>query len=705
MNYSKLIYTILLNFLYFYALQAFDWRYYAQCNKLSFSNEQEALQHYQSIGYFQKLSYCQKFTFAILLHLYDLTLIDEFIDRINTFIRLNDLNSYYININVPISTNISSFNEPVPVSLDINSIYNQMIAAAPYHPYLVTKDNCVKLYQITTYLKQYLNLPHDKIQVMFSENRGYDIGGFLLQLDQLITKKIKHDFIIKLYTETNNKERTLLTSFLNLSGINQLLRHKKAICPNIVTRKSDTLTKRLKQPYKRFNFYIGRMFLVSNKFTNFFKKHDLLKFFNLLTVDTERTLTSNNKYSYFVFEQFFGYLINHLKLPIQVIEHKAPIYPHDNLTTTEKGISLNYDINYIKECIKKHNIKIMALYFPQFHSIPENDRFWGQGFTEWTMMNRYTGPIKKPHVDIGQYNMLDYHVRKKQAQIAKDYGISAFCYYHYWFNDHKVMYKGIEKIFEDGEPNIPFTLCWANDPWTRNWDGLPNEVLIPQDYGTEQDWVNHYNYLAQFFKHPNYIKEDNCPILYIYRIEHMQKQDTLQMLSLWKELAKKDGFSGLKIISILGGSPYNDFSSEIKEYVDGYAEHQPTYILRKAYFDLLVDTFMNRLTHSFDALEVYRKIASIQKPTANYTRGIFYGWDHSSRRINKGCFKFTNLSYRAFEELITKTVENIAQAPDSPTNFILLNSWNEWTEQAMVEPNDYDGYRILEVIQKFFINL
>jgi hypothetical protein len=363
---------------------------------------------------------------------------------------------------------------------------------------------------------------------------------------------------------------------------------------------------------------------------------------------------------------------------------------------TNKDIPFDY-----KSIIKKHNIKIMALYFPQFHEVEENNKFWGQGFTEWTMMNRYTGPIKKPHVDIGQYNMLDYHVRKKQAQIAKDYGISAFCYYHYWFNDHKVMYKGIEKILEDGEPNIPFTLCWANEPWTRNWDGLPNDVLIPQDYGTKQDWVNHYNYLSQFFKHPNYIKEDDRPLLYVYRVGHIVQYDALGMFKIWKKLAKQDGFKGLKIIAILGGHEIfeNNMIRKIAPYIDGYAEHQPTYSMRNQGHK--IEYIQGSQVH-VDVLTTYKNILSNPKIGKNYTRGIFYSFDNSPRRINMLSMKYTNLSYKAFEDLLIGTIRNIQATPNKHNNFILLNSWNEWTEQAMVEPNNEDGYEILKIIQKIF---
>jgi hypothetical protein len=363
-------------------------------------------------------------------------------------------------------------------------------------------------------------------------------------------------------------------------------------------------------------------------------------------------------------------------------------------------IASDFDREYIKQAINKHTIKIMAIYFPQFHEVEENNKFWGQGFTEWTMLTKFKGEIKYPHPDIGYYDMLDYTTRKRQATIAKNYGISAFCYYHYWFKDKKVMYKGIEKILQDGEPNIPFIFCWANEPWTRNWDGSETEVLLPQHYGSKVDWKKHYDYLSQFFKHPNYIKEDNCPLLYIYRIGHIAEKNALPMLDYFKELARDDGFDGLKIIPIL--SFFECDLKSVQHVIDGLAEHQPGHNFAHAQGQFVLK--QNSLELNVDAPSFYNTILNNEKIGVNYTRGIFFGFDNSSRRIHKKRLKFFNLSYDAFEKLLCGTILNIAQSPNKKNNFILINAFNEWTEQAMIEPNDVDGYSILEIIQKYFYN-
>lgn len=171
--------------------------------------------------------------------------------------------------------------------------------------------------------------------------------------------------------------------------------------------------------------------------------------------------------------------------------------------------------------------RIFALYFPQYHAFPENDRFWGANFTEWTLLKPYEPkegdpPIRKPlSVDeggLGYYNLLNFETRKRQADLAKQYGVTGFTYYHYWFSgshapdNHLVMTGLFDKLLEDGEPNIPFFFSWANEPWNRRWNGQNDgEVLLSQEYGDEEEWKEHFTYLLQFFQHPNYEKVNGRP--------------------------------------------------------------------------------------------------------------------------------------------------------------------------------------------------
>ena len=580
---------------------------------------------------------------------------------------------------------------------------------APYASASINSSNYLKLYQLMEYLQRNIAIDADRLQIIFSPSQGKDIGGFLLLMDQLLLQNINHDFIINLHSHPDTSLRKLLSSFLNIC-INQILLKYECVYSNRILFDFDDasaqsknlinvnmLLKRFNLPPHNFSFCQGNMFIVSNKLTDYFKDYDLIKLYDLLNENNTLKKHKNGLIED-AFERFFGYLIDHIGLKTLYLDYQKRYYETDNTISNKISYKNDYDIDKIKNYINQQNIKLMAIYFPQFHEVEENNLLWGKGFTEWTMLKRYKGEIKHPHIDIGYYDMLDYSTRKKQALMAKEHGISAFCYYHYWFKNKKVMYKGIEKILEDGDPNLPFAFCWANEPWTKNWDGSNHEVLIPQDYGKIEDWEKHYRYLAQFFKHPNYIKEDNCPVFYIYRIAHILDNNAAAMLTLWKDMAKQDGFNGLKIIPIL--CAYKNITSLPSTLIDGFAEHQPGYNIAIPGYK------MNIYGHNVDVdrENFYEKILQNKKIGKNYTRGIFYSFDNSSRKKNAQRWKFTNLSYQSFEKFLVGTILKIVEEPNIGNNFILLNSWNEWTEQAMVEPNDQDGYTILKIIKKYFAN-
>ncbi len=167
-------------------------------------------------------------------------------------------------------------------------------------------------------------------------------------------------------------------------------------------------------------------------------------------------------------------------------------------------------------------MKIIAFYLPQFHNIPENDEWWGNGFTEWTNVKKakplYEGHMQ-PRVPLGgnYYNLLDDNVKIWQADLAKKYGVYGFCYYHYWFNGKMLLEKPMEQMLANKEVDIPFCICWANEPWTKAWVGDERKLLIAQEYGQEEEWKQHFMYLLPFFKDERYITKDGKPLFVFYR--------------------------------------------------------------------------------------------------------------------------------------------------------------------------------------------
>lgn len=225
-------------------------------------------------------------------------------------------------------------------------------------------------------------------------------------------------------------------------------------------------------------------------------------------------------------------------------------------------------------------MRFIAFYLPQFHTFPENDEWWGKGFTEWTNVKKakqlfsWQYQPRKPYQD--NYYDLDKEFKTTmswQIRIAKEYGLEGFCFYHYWFeNGKKLMEKPIENFLKDQELDMPFCLSWANEPWTRAWDGSSQQVIMPQAYGDKEEWMKHFEYLLSFFKDDRYIKVDEKPMFLIYRIELIPNID--EMLKLWNDLAIKAGFDGLFIVS--QGSVYGTTKQKNK-LIDAYVLYEPGY--------------------------------------------------------------------------------------------------------------------------------
>ena len=229
-------------------------------------------------------------------------------------------------------------------------------------------------------------------------------------------------------------------------------------------------------------------------------------------------------------------------------------------------------------------MKFLAFYLPQFHFIPENDNWWGPGFTEWTNTRKgmplFTGH-HQPRVPANNnyYDLTDVNVMVEQARLARRHGIHGFCYYHYWFNGSRLLERPLEQMLETRAVDIPYCLSWANEPWTRAWDGT-RDILMPQEYGAEPDWKRHFECLVRFFRDPRYIKVRDASMMLIYRTSSIPDVDA--MVKVWNELARQAGFSGLHIVETMNGfqkAPRIAMSRAVLEFEPMYSlrHHFPRY--------------------------------------------------------------------------------------------------------------------------------
>ncbi|UOE55160.1 glycosyltransferase WbsX family protein [Cytobacillus oceanisediminis] len=357
--------------------------------------------------------------------------------------------------------------------------------------------------------------------------------------------------------------------------------------------------------------------------------------------------------------------------------------------------------------------KVLAFFLPQFHQIPENDKWWGEGFTEWTNVKKSV-PLFQNHQQPripekeNYYNLLDKDIQEWQSEIALKNGVGGFCYYHYWFNGKKLLEKPAEQMLDNKKITIPFCFSWANEPWTRAWDGKDKEILMPQEYGEEEDWEQHFEYLLPFFKDERYIKQGNKPLFLIYRLSSIKNHEG--MLKYWNYRAKQEGFEGLHIISMLTSFDNKDANSE---NISGFVEFEPMYTI-KHYLPLhtqgvrfakkkILSKFNEK--NSLDILEyktVWDRILERQNHDLNgkkIYKGAFVGWDNSPRKGTKALI-INDSNPMDFQKYFGAQLQ---KALNNNEEFLFINAWNEWAEGTYLEPDKKFGNAYLQVIKNELI--
>ena len=357
--------------------------------------------------------------------------------------------------------------------------------------------------------------------------------------------------------------------------------------------------------------------------------------------------------------------------------------------------------------------RIIAIYLPQFHPIPENDAWWGKGFTEWRNVAkakpRFPGHYQ-PHLpaDLGFYDLRVPEVGIEQAKMAKEHGIYGFCYYHYWFNGHLLLERPLEDMLNSKESDFPFMICWANENWTRAWDGGEKEILIGQKYSEEDD-LNHIRYLIKFFKDPRYIRVNNKPVVSIYRTTLLPNIE--KTIEIWRAEALKEGME----LYICRFESYGQAGKEfLINGIDAAIDFEPHTGMKEYDRCKKYAHFMKRGINKISRLmtgenilpriEDYKKYVLFQlnrtMPLYKQYPCVTPMWDNCARR-KKIFFAFHNSTPELFGIWFKNVIDKFVPHSDDE-NFIFINAWNEWAEGNHLEPDMKWGDRYLKEVKKSF---
>ncbi len=356
-------------------------------------------------------------------------------------------------------------------------------------------------------------------------------------------------------------------------------------------------------------------------------------------------------------------------------------------------------------------LRAVAFHLPQFHPCPENDAFWGTGFTEWRNVTqarpRFRGHLQ-PHLpaDLGFYDLRLAEARAAQADLARAYGIHGFCHYHYWFSGRRVLHTPVDAILASGEPDFPFMLCWANENWTRAWDGGDREVLLAQRY-SDADAKAHARHLAPALADPRHIRVDGRPVFAVYNTDDIP--DPLKWSDLFRETLAGLGL-GVYLVRFarwldrdtrppgaLGfdaALDFQPFSRSFRSWL-GQRPGLPARIARR------LDRGLRRLVprdrhHDMAAYVAY----DLAQPPVSYTKfpGVCPSWDNSARRPPGKAIIFRNASPALFAHWLAARAR--AFRPEGDADLLFVNAWNEWAEGNHLEPCLRFGHRWLEGVRR-----
>lgn len=618
----------------------------------------------------------------------------------------------------------------------------------------------------------------DKLSFLKIKNKGADIGGKLSLIHYLYINDIAFDYIFFVHSKTDPVDfKNFLQPFRGRKElIDCIVRDKSktigAIFPNYNNITFNTTTNSHSVDHidvymKDILHYLGIPFSLpsgdnfdwfNGTNTFIFSKTLVDSIFKNSTLVLYNALNENNSYDYLWHKLKYGMPGNSMTENYKRYNdshHCGNAFHETHETFRNACVEHVFEriwIYAIKHCQQNYlclpsenicqfyNIRFHAIYFPQFHDSKENNEFWGHGFTEWSLLAPYydeitirnnTIPMMKPHDSIGYYSLDDINVFHNQRRLAKEYGINGFVIYHYWFgNGRRVLHKVEDHLLEEEENDFPFCFSWANEPWTKNWDGSDQGQLIDQDY-EDDDNEQHILYLVQFFKKKNYIKTASGECLfYIYNYIHMEHKFE-SIVRKWTRVLDAHGLR-IKIITTKNADPRNHtVGTDIKyEFLplcqsNVWETYQGNDLLsggqKMGHILYHYEINYNRLIEEYNSSE----------SKDSYHLGVPLSWNNIVRKKNMPHLHTLNFNRKNFERMLLLVVSKIVlrsinrytsssipkyKIQSTGTvdpecqyhlddNIIIINAWNEWNEQAVLEPNNVTNFENLQTIHDMMTSL
>ena len=357
----------------------------------------------------------------------------------------------------------------------------------------------------------------------------------------------------------------------------------------------------------------------------------------------------------------------------------------------------------------KKKARVVAIYLPQFHPIPENDEWHGKGFTEWTNVTK-AKPLFKNHyqpilpADLGFYDLRVEETRIAQANLAKEYGIEAFCYWHYWFgNGKRILERPFNEVVDSGKPDFPFCLAWANASWTGIWYGMDDHSLLEQTYPGEEDVIAHFYCLLEGFKDKRYFRVNGKLMFLFY--DPKKVPNIKRFMEIWQELARKENLEGFYFV---GCTRFNetlngfDATTLLDPFEYPILPNIFDRVLRKCFkksthdIKKLFNRKLPRLVQSYEGLVKYlaeRKLLDNEIPL------IAPNYDTTSRTQDRGGV-LVDSTPELFEKMVADSISKIDNIQNEDERIIIVEAWNEWAEGNYLEPDGKFGRGYLEAIKK-----